>query len=114
VEVYGPRGTVRDYVHVEDVASGLAAALQRGAVGSVYNIGTGRGSSNLDVLAALEPLAASEGLTVRRRHLPERSFDVVANVLDSARLSADTGWSPVVDLASGLQRCWQAAAASHG
>lgn len=111
VEVYGPQGTVRDYIHVEDVARGLAAALERGSVGSTYNIGTGRGASNLEVLEALEPLAARESLVVRRRHLPERRFDVEANVLDSSRLSADTGWSPAVDLAAGLERCWQATGA---
>lgn len=111
VEVYGPQGTVRDYIHVEDVASGLEAALDHGELGAVYNLGTGQGASNLEVLEGLAPLAAAEGLPVQRHHLPERRFDVRANVLDSSRLSAVSGWRPAVDLADGLGRCWRAAAA---
>jgi UDP-glucose 4-epimerase len=110
VEVYGPQGTVRDYIHVDDVASGLQAALDHGEVGAVYNLGTGQGASNLELLEALEPLAAAEGLAVRCSHLPERRFDVRANVLDASRLSAVSGWRPQVDLADGLGRCWRAAA----
>ncbi len=111
VEVYGERGTVRDYIHVEDVASGLQAALDHGEIGGLYNLGSGVGTSNLELLQALEPLAAAEGLPVQRHHLEERRFDVSANVLDAGRLRAVSGWQPRVALSEGLRRCWQAAAA---
>jgi len=35
--------------------------------------------------------------------LPERIFDVKANVLDSSKLQNDTGWRPIVDLSTGLR-----------
>ena len=44
------------------------------------------GRSNKDVLAAIAPLAQSEGLKVRVKTLPQRPFDVPANVLDCTRL----------------------------
>lgn len=108
VEVYGEQGTVRDYIHVSDVATGIVAALQKGQPGAAYNIGTGEGRTNLDVLRIIEPIAARVGLKVITRLLPARRFDVPANVLDSARLRAISGWRPVVSLEQGIARLWDA------
>jgi UDP-glucose 4-epimerase len=106
VSVYGEQGTVRDYVHVSDVARAVLAALEHGEPGSVYNIGTGVGHSNFDVLAALKPLAVAAGNDVVARIAPPRPFDVPRNVLDSGRLRAISGWSPEVDFEEGIERCW--------
>jgi len=108
IEVYGPEGTVRDYVHVSDVAAGIVATLGHGTPGQAYNIGTGVGHSNLDVLRLLEPLARQAGLEVRARLLPSRHFDVPANVLDSRKLSAASGWRAGIALGDGIERVWAA------
>jgi len=104
VRIFGARGTVRDYIHVHDIATGMLAALERGEAGGVYNLGSGIGRSNLDVVEAMAPLLDEIGCTVRTTHEPERPFDVRANVLDSGRLTARTGWRPAVDFAEGLRR----------
>ena len=106
VEIYGAEGTVRDYIHVSDVAAGILAALERGQAGEIYNLGTGFGASNLDLLRLLESLAEADGFTVQVNHLPERRFDVSANVLDSSMLHAATGWRPRIRLADGLAAMW--------
>lgn len=108
VTVFGERGTVRDYVHVADVARGIAAALDRGAPGEIYNIGTGVGRSNLDVVDSIRPLAERAGRSVRLVFLPSRRFDVPANVLDSSKLAGCSGWGPQVAFAEGLATAWQA------
>jgi UDP-glucose 4-epimerase len=110
--VFGPHGTIRDYVHVSDVASGIHAALEHGAAGGIYNVGTGVGSSNREVLDRISLLAAKMSLDIRVRTLPERMFDVPANVLDSGRLHEVSGWSPKVALSEGLERIWRAACAA--
>ncbi|NTW89230.1 MAG: NAD-dependent epimerase/dehydratase family protein, partial [Desulfobulbaceae bacterium] len=46
ITLFGESGTIRDYVHVSDVAAGIHAALDKGMPGSCYNIGTGSGLSN--------------------------------------------------------------------
>lgn len=109
IKTFGAQGTIRDYVHVSDVASGIVAALEHGDPGNAYNIGTGVGRSNLDVLKALEPLAARAGLSIRNEQLPARRFDVAANVLDSGKLTAASGWVPKVEFTAGLGRTWRAA-----
>ena len=108
VDVYGPEGAVRDYVHVSDVAAGIVAVLEHGVSGEAYNIGTGKGHSNLDVLRLLEPLAGAAGLKVQARLLPRRHFDVPANVLDSRKLTAQSGWEPLIPFGDGLRQTWDA------
>lgn len=102
VRIFGERGAVRDYIHVLDIASGILAALEHGVGGRVYNLGSGIGRSNLDVLEAMAPLLQEMGCVVRMVHEPERPFDVRANVLDSSRLAVDTGWRPAVDFGAGM------------
>ena len=106
VEIYGAEGTIRDYIHVSDVASGIIAALQRGAIGEIYNLGTGVGSSNRDILEHLKGPATRDGLDVHVKHLPERRFDVSANVLDASKLREHTGWRAEMDLETGLEAMW--------
>ena len=112
--VFGPEGTVRDYIHVSDIASGILAALEHGEIGGTYNIGTGIGKNNLEVLSEIEPLASRDGFPVRMTTLPVRQFDVPANVLDSRRLAAVSGWQPQVTLRHGIERVWNAVLSQRG
>lgn len=106
IEIYGEAGTIRDYIHVTDVASGILAALDCGGDGEIYNLGTGIGASNLDVMAMLRPLAEAAGHSIQVRHLPSRRFDVEANVLDAGKLRLASGWRPDVSLQQGLAEMW--------
>jgi UDP-glucose 4-epimerase len=106
VTIYGREGTVRDYVHVADLARGVAAALDHGEPGSVYNIGTGVGKSNLDLLKSIEPLASRSGRGIDVRFEELRGFDVPANVLDSAKLTAISGWKPSIPFEVGIEETW--------
>lgn len=104
VRIFGSHGSVRDYIHVTDLAEGIICALERGKPGETYNLGSGVGRSNMDVLEAITPLMAEIGCTVRATHEPARVFDVHANVLDSTRLRRSTGWAPSVGFEEGLLR----------
>jgi UDP-glucose 4-epimerase len=107
VIIYGDPGTIRDYIHVDDVAAGIAAVLENGRCGAAYNIGTGTGRDNRAVLAAIAKLADAEGLRINLRTEPPRQFDVPANILDSGKLRSETGWAPQVPFEEGLCRTWQ-------
>jgi UDP-glucose 4-epimerase len=106
--VFGPEGTVRDYIHVSDIASGILAALDHGEIGGTYNIGSGTGRNNLEVLGEIERFVSRDGLRMLVKTLPPRRFDVPANVLDSRKLNAVSGWQPRVDFSSGIERVWNA------
>ncbi len=111
-----PDGTgVRDYIHVEDLATAHLAALplmQRADAPRILNCGYGHGWSVLEVLAELERAA---GLPLRRRNLPRRPGDPSEVVADPSRLRRETGWRPERDDLSrivGDALAVQAAAAS--
>jgi len=104
--LYGDSGTVRDYIHVSDVAKGIVAALDYGVPGSCYNISTGVGKSNREVLDAIFPLAQSAGLKTKIQVMPSRRFDVSANILDSSELKKQTGWSPLISFEDGIIKTW--------
>ncbi|MCP9850231.1 NAD-dependent epimerase/dehydratase family protein [Cyanobium sp. Morenito 9A2] len=109
IDLYGEKGTLRDYIHVHDVAVGMAAALDSGHTGAIYNVGTGVGSSNLDIIDAIRPHALNSGISVEIRELAFRRFDVAANILDSRKLQQDTGWQPQVSLDNGIAEMWRSA-----
>lgn len=105
--IFGEFGTVRDYIHVEDIASGIVAAMEYGTSGHVYNIGSGEGRTNRDILDALKPLAHSEGFTIKLNTQPLRKFDVPVNILDSSKLSKISGWLPGISFNDGIFRTWK-------
>lgn len=104
IKIFGEHGTVRDYIYVSDLASGIVHALLYGSLSETYNLGSGVGLSNKEVVQAFVPLRHEFHADVCIEHLPERTFDVRANVLDSAKLRAHTGWLPLVSLEEGLYR----------
>ncbi len=106
VTIYGQEGTIRDYVHVTDIARGITSALEHGQPGCCYNIGTGVGKSNLDVLRTIEPLASTHGRRIELRVDERRGFDVPVNILDSSRLREVSGWTPRVPFEAGIEETW--------
>lgn len=106
INVYGQHGTVRDYLYVVDMAEGIVAALLDGIPGEVYNIGSGVGLTNKQVLDAIVPVAAEAGYEVKLNTLPARPFDVPINVLNSKKLHSLTGWQPSTPFAAALVETW--------
>lgn len=104
IKIFGKSGTVRDYIHVSDLAAGIICALEKGHPSETYNLGSGIGLSNMDVLEALSPLMKEIDREIVVVHLAERAFDVKANVLDSTKLQTHTGWKPQIAFGDGLRR----------
>lgn len=107
IKIFGQCGTIRDYLYVSDMASGIVSALQYGRLSESYNLGSGVGLSNLNVVEAIEPLMRKIGCVINVEHLPERVFDVKANVLDITKLQAHTGWKPKVKFNDGVHRTYE-------
>jgi UDP-glucose 4-epimerase len=98
---------VRDYIHVVDLAEGHVAALRRlfDAPGSfTVNLGTGRGYSVLDVVAAY---AQASGRAVPCQVMPRRPGDIAACYADPARAHALLGWTAQRDLARMCEDSWR-------
>ncbi len=88
-----PDGTgVRDYIHVVDLAKGHVKAIEKmketGGV-QIYNLGTGRGYSVLEVLHAYEKACGKELPYVIR---PRRAGDIATCYADPAKAEKELGW----------------------
>lgn len=97
---------VRDYIHVVDLAQGHLAALAKlpGIDGCVaVNLGTGRGSSVLDVVKAL---AAASGRPVPYEIVGRRDGDVAASYADPAYAAEFLGWRARLDLDAMCRDGW--------
>ena len=104
IKIFGQSGTIRDYIYVSDLATGIVSALEQGHLSETYNLGSGVGLCNMDVIEAISTLMKEVGHDVQVEHLPERSFDVKNNVLDSTKILNHTGWKPQVAFVDGLRR----------
>lgn len=98
---------VRDYIHVVDLARGHAAALDKlganpGLV--VYNLGTGRGYSVLEMIAAFEK---ASGHPVSYRIAPRRPGDIAVCYADPAKASLELGWSASLGIEEMCRDAWR-------
>jgi UDP-glucose 4-epimerase len=107
ITIYGESGTIRDYIYVSDVAKALTAVLAKGSSGAIYNIGSGRGTSNMELVTILKNMVASQGYTAQVNIRESRPFDVNRNVLDCGALRSDCGWQPFISLEEGLSIMWE-------
>ena len=106
INIFGKEGTIRDFIYVKDVANGIASGLNC-RPGECYNIGTGIGTKTQKVLEILASIAKSKDVLSRVKILPSRKYDVPANILDSSKLTSETGWTPKVPLREGLELTWK-------
>ncbi|MBR1938472.1 MAG: UDP-glucose 4-epimerase GalE [Spirochaetales bacterium] len=83
---------VRDYIHVVDLAKGHVCALKKlkpGSGVSIYNLGTGTGSSVFDVLHAYEKAC---GKKLAYKIMPRRAGDIATCYCDATKAYKELGW----------------------
>jgi len=90
-----PDGTcIRDYIHVTDLAEAHVSAIETllaGGPSDVFNVGTGAGSSVLEVMRAVEQITERK---VPHQIGPRRAGDPPALVANSEKLQRTLGWKP--------------------
>jgi UDP-glucose 4-epimerase len=101
---------IRDYIHVADVAAAHVVALERLLAAKatepveVFNLGTGTGSTVLEVIAAFE---RSTGVTLQWTVAPRRPGDVVAAFADTTKAARVLGWSATRSLDQCMADAWR-------
>ncbi|MBO8164843.1 MAG: NAD-dependent epimerase/dehydratase family protein [Brevibacillus sp.] len=101
--LYDP-GSLRDYTYVEDIVRGIEAALIHSAGWQVYNLGSGRPTSLVELVRLLEQVSGQKTSTVV---LGKQPGDVSGTWADISAARHRLNWAPVVSLEEGLARFWK-------
>lgn len=101
-----PDGTgVRDYIHVVDLARGHVAALQHMTPGAnVYNLGTGRGVSVLEIIKAFSRAC---GRDLPYEIKPRRAGDIAACYADCSKAERELGWRAELSIEDACRDSWR-------
>ncbi len=105
-----PDGTcIRDYIHVVDLAKAHVFAMERILAGKqeqnyeVFNIGTGQGSSVLEVINCFEKVS---GQALNYNIVDRRDGDVVQAYADTRKANEVLGWKAESSLEDALRSAW--------
>ena len=99
--IFGDGRQTRDYVYVGDVALATTSALGRDA--GVFNVGTGRETS---VVELYELCARVAGSDAQAEHAPARLGELQRSFLDPELAASELGFRAMVDLEDGLRATW--------
>lgn len=112
--IYGDGQQVRDWLYVEDHCRGIAAALEGGAPGEVYNIGGRNEMSNLDVVHAIcsildEKRPRSDGRSYAEQitFVTDRPGHDRRYAIDARKIESELGWRPQESFATGIRKTIQ-------
>lgn len=97
---------VRDYIHVVDLAAGHLAALKKLSTNPglvIYNLGTGKGTSVLDLVKAFEK---ANGIKIPYEIKPRRPGDVDENYADASKAFEEMGWKANLDIVDACRDSW--------
>lgn len=101
---------IRDYIHVVDLAKAHVAALQRLVDAKntsnyeVYNVGTGTGSTVLEVIASFEKVAKQK---LNYKIVGRREGDITAAYADTSKVNKELGWRAKSSLDEALSSAWK-------
>jgi UDP-glucose 4-epimerase len=106
-----PDGTcIRDYIHVVDLAKAHVIALERllnnmnKADFEVFNLGTGTGSSVLEVIKSFERVS---GIKLNYRIVERRAGDVISVYADTDKANLELGWKAKLTLDDAMSSAWK-------
>lgn len=103
---------VRDYIHVEDLCTAHALALDALISGNkqgaqAYNLGNGQGFSVQQVIETAQRVVAEDGFSVTVEEGPRRPGDPARLVADATRAKRELGWEPRYgDLETIIRHAW--------
>ena len=96
---------VRDYIHVLDLAEGHVAALDHLTEGvHIYNLGTGRGTSVLELVKAFEE---ANGIKVPYEIVDRRPGDIAECYADVSKAERELGWTAKRDIVTMCKDAWR-------
>jgi UDP-glucose 4-epimerase len=110
--IFGNGTQTRDFTYVANAVAANLAALRhpRPLEGAVYNVGTGRRISLLDLVTAINTILGSQ---IKPEFQPVRAGDVQDSQASLDRIRQVLNYQPIVDFEEGLRRCLESPRSSE-
>ncbi len=102
VPVYGEGKNIRDWIFVEDCCAGIAAVLDRGKEGEIYNVGGESEEKNIDIAGKILNLLGKDKSYIK--FVKDRLGHDYRYALDNSKIRKELGWAPKVNLDAGLAK----------
>lgn len=102
ITIWGDGENIRDYIFIDDVVDAITAVLNYEGQENIFNVGTGVGYSNNEILnLVIEKLSLEKPPFVQ--YSTSRKCDVRKNVLDIEKITKCTGWKPKTGIEEGIE-----------
>lgn len=107
--IYGDGGQLRDYIYVDDAIDAvLAVGAESATDGRTYNVGSGVGTSFVDMARAVVEIVGRGRVVFQPWPALDEQIETGDFVADSSRLTQETGWRPRTSFGEGLRRTVEA------
>ena len=103
-QIFGDGKQTRDYIFVGDLISAHIAAMDYTGPNWIFNIGTGRDVSVLDLVSVIRTVANSD---IQVEHVEAKKGEVYKTSLDCRLAQQELNWVPKTDLKNGIQQVWE-------
>lgn len=98
--IYGDGMQIRDWLYVKDHCSAIAAVLEKGRAGEIYNVGGSNEKMNLEIVRLiLRELDKPESLIT---HVQDRPGHDRRYAIDNGKITGELGWQPVYTFERGI------------
>jgi dTDP-glucose 4,6-dehydratase len=108
--IYGKGTNSREWIYVQDHCEALIKILEKGKVGSFYNIGSNKNQTNLEICSKLIKVAGKNnilGKNVKIQFVKDRPGHDIRYALNSSKLKNELKWMPKINLNDGINKTFQ-------
>jgi len=100
IDIWGDGGTIRDYIYIDDVVNALISVINYSGPYKVFNIGSGKGYSLIDIISIIENILE---IKIDVRFKPSRNVDLPVNILDISMAKTELNWIPKTKIEDGIK-----------
>lgn len=103
--IYGDGSMGRDFTYIDDIVSGIVAALDKNYPYEIFNLGN---SSPVKVIEIVDMLEEVMGIEAKRNFIEQPPTEVPVTYADISKAQEMLGYEPKTDFKTGLSKQWEA------
>lgn len=101
LQIFGEGKMQRDFTYIDDIVSGVIAAIDKNYPEEIFNLGSGRKEELMDFISMIERACGREA---KKNFLPMQPGDVRASLADISKAKKILGYEPKTTIAEGVPR----------